>query len=627
MKVLDQTGLQKLTINIKKALNTLTTLTNSKISEIKTINGKDIKGSGNLTLADIGVDGNVCIIVNILPPMDHAVENKLYLVPIAGSGSTKYNEYIYDSTNTQYIKLGEWHPGFTIDNTLSTTSENPIQTKVVTEALNNKVNTSDVVQQTGDSTTSIMSQKAVTDALAEGGTYHDINDDIVAIEGYRFVNYGTQAATNNWITEPIPVIAGHKLHIVCNGDYGTAYPAIFLQSDKTTGAGYVKTSQNGYIFKNNNTEIVTVPDDAAFIRLSNYMPYFTIIDLSSEDIISKVVELQYKVIPSPIQAGQFGVNSDSRWGHTPKIPMLKGEKFIIKITNNEVKGNKDFIVFNHEGEIQRKYNGLGVPENFTAPFDGYFVVGACAGNTGKQVAIEIKKFGAESGGSKKYIPRTIHTCGHSFWVRNGGTYNQYGLTKTVRGFQTIFKEQFSFKGFIDLKYDGNSLGAQSDSDTSSIALKLSSWSGSTGDIYTLDTITNDFKRNISLGTKDDFDNNTGATTYYGALRIFADKVEELSDANTVIVIVSNATHRNQAGYTSTSKNTKGVGLVDYSRALETIAEIKGWHFVDVFAYGGITDENLSEYTVDGLHPNNLGYEQAAKPWIAQLDIIYNQLLG
>lgn len=491
------------------------------------------------------------------------------------------------------------------------------------------VNALPVVQQKGDSTTSVMSQKAVTEALAEGGgsTYNDINDDIVVIEGQRFVNYGTQASANNWITEPIPVIAGHKLHIVCSGDYGTAYPAIFLKSDKTTGAGLIRTSNNGYTFKNNNTEIVTVPEDAAFIRLSNKMPYFTIIDLSTDDIISKVVELQYKVIPSPFQAGKFGENSDSRWGHTPKIPMLKGEKFRIRITNNEIMGRNDFIVFNHEGEIQGKYDGLAVPENFTAPFDGYFVAGACAGGTGKRITFEIKKFGAESGGGKKYIPRTIHTCGHSFWARNGNTYNQYGLTKTVRGFQTIFKEQFAFKDFIDLRYDGHSLGAQSDNDTSSIALKLSSWSGSRGDIYTLDTITNDFKRNISLGTKDDFDNNTGATTYYGALRIFADKVEELSDANAVIVIVSNATHRNQAGYTSTSKNTKGVGLVDYSGALETIAEIKGWHFVDVFAYGGITDENLSKYTVDGLHPNNLGYEQAVKPWIAQLDMIYNQLLG
>ncbi len=41
--------------------------------------------------------------------------------------------------------------------------------KAVTDVLNSKVNTSDVVQQTGDSTTSVMSQKAVTDALSKGG--------------------------------------------------------------------------------------------------------------------------------------------------------------------------------------------------------------------------------------------------------------------------------------------------------------------------------------------------------------------------------------------------------------------------------------------------------------------------
>ena len=209
------------------------------------------------------------------------------------------------------------------------------------------VNALPVVQQTGDSTTSVMSQKAVTEALDKGGgsTYHDINDDIVVIEGQRFKNYGTEAFADNWITEPIPVIAGHKLHIVCSGDYGTAYPAIFLKSDKTTGAGYVRTSDNGYDFKNNNTEIVTVPEDAAFIRLSNKMPYFTIIDLSTEDIISKVVELQYKVIPSPLQAGTFEGYNDSRWGHTPKIQMLKGEKFRIIITNNIIRSKPDLREF------------------------------------------------------------------------------------------------------------------------------------------------------------------------------------------------------------------------------------------------------------------------------------------
>lgn len=175
--------------------------------------------------------------------------------------------------------------------------------------------------------------------------------------------------------------------------------------------------------------------------------------------------------------------------------------------------------------------------------------------------------------------------------------------------------------FVDLKYDGNSLGAQSASDSSSIALKLSSWTGTSCDIWTLDTITNDFKRNIPLGTLDDYNaEEPSALTYYGALRIYRNKVVELSGSS-AIVVVSNATHRNNGGYTSTSTNSAGCKLSDYSNALMCIAEIEGWYFVDVFNYGGITDDNLSYTTIDGLHPNNLGYKLSVKPWIEQLNII------
>ena len=97
----------------------------------------------------------------------------------------------------------------TVDSELSTTSKNPVQNKVVTQALNGKgtyskptggipkadlasevqnslgkadtalqehqdisgkVDKSDIVQTTGQSTTAVMSQKAVTDAIANAIT-------------------------------------------------------------------------------------------------------------------------------------------------------------------------------------------------------------------------------------------------------------------------------------------------------------------------------------------------------------------------------------------------------------------------------------------------------------------------
>ena len=52
----------------------------------------------------------------------------------------------------------------------------------IIEKLNTKVNTSDIVQQTGDSTTSVMSQKAVSDKLAKKADTEQVNNSLYNLE-------------------------------------------------------------------------------------------------------------------------------------------------------------------------------------------------------------------------------------------------------------------------------------------------------------------------------------------------------------------------------------------------------------------------------------------------------------
>ena len=49
-----------------------------------------------------------------------------------------------------------------------------------------------------------------------------------------------------------------------------------------------------------------------------------------------------------------------------------------------------------------------------------------------------------------------------------------------------------------------------------------------------------------MGTTDDYDNNTGYMTFYGALRMFADIVA-LKGGNNAIVVCSNALQRSNQG--------------------------------------------------------------------------------
>ena len=106
---------------------------------VKTINGKSIIGSGNLTLSDIGIDGNIVEIVTDLPDLATAKSNKMYLVPVKNSSEANntYAEYvkINKEGKDSWEKLGEWKAEITVDSTLSD-STNPIQNKAVNTAVN-----------------------------------------------------------------------------------------------------------------------------------------------------------------------------------------------------------------------------------------------------------------------------------------------------------------------------------------------------------------------------------------------------------------------------------------------------------------------------------------------------------
>lgn len=234
--------------------------------------------------------------------------------------------------------------------------------------------------------------------------------------------------------------------------------------------------------------------------------------------------------------------------------------------------------------------------------------------------------------AKIQMKRGIVFLGHSIW-RNDNylvTYKSSGSFVTpftgafrAKGYQTLLQEVFDFPSVAspgpDGGYSGYSLGGINATDSKSIAVVAqqanNGWPSVQNAIWTIDFITNDFKRNVPLGTFADYKNATGPATFYGAVRQLYDKIKALSGSD-VIIVFANALKRNNSDYTSTSKNTVGCTLADYELALLTCAAYNtNWYFVDQNRLSGITDENLPAVTADGLHLNNLGYTMAVQPWI------------
>ena len=91
-------------------------------------------------------------------------EGVMYLVIIPDT--SKYTAYVWE--NSAYRELGVIQMTITIDDELSTTSENPAQNKVITNALNGKANTSHT-----HSASDITSGLAT---VATSGSYNDLSN-------------------------------------------------------------------------------------------------------------------------------------------------------------------------------------------------------------------------------------------------------------------------------------------------------------------------------------------------------------------------------------------------------------------------------------------------------------------
>ena len=169
-KYITDLNLQRFGSNVKKAIKDSETILNTEIGKaktaaqaaaeaaagalkeaqakipkggLKTINGQGLEGSGNLSLADIGIDGEIAKIVAELPKAADAVSNKIYLVKSAASATDNtYAEYIkvVESGTAKWEKIGEWKGYISVDSELSDTSINPVQNKAVKAGITTAVN-------------------------------------------------------------------------------------------------------------------------------------------------------------------------------------------------------------------------------------------------------------------------------------------------------------------------------------------------------------------------------------------------------------------------------------------------------------------------------------------------------
>ena len=253
-----------------------------------------------------------------------------------------------------------------------------------------------------------------------------------------------------------------------------------------------------------------------------------------------------------------------------------------------------------------------------------------------QKAIEILSLRISNiGSTKKVINRGINFIGHSIWQNNGGQ-DKFADNQTLKGYQPRILERFEFtNGWRQHVVSGSHLR------TANFLANVAKLDAKENDIWTLDTFVNEGYNENGVGTYDDFlvhdmDSDVTTLTYMGALGRFAKIVEEKSGQGAIIIASDNlfAPH--------TSDNLRHDNLA----ALIEVCKRQGWYFCSQMTQSGFNQYNYtfltmnggyvegkypvdsSIYEGDGIHPNNVGYSLAVRPWLQILEEIWfrdNQL--
>lgn len=258
-----------------------------KVASVKTINGKSLTGSGNLTLGDLGIDTTLCEVVTTLPEASTAKGGRIYLVKSTASGTDNvYKEYVRLSKNEDlpsgqaglvfyWEQLGEWKANVdltpyvkktelsksavglgNVDNTSD--ANKPIST-ATQAALNNKV---DKVTGKGLSTNDFTAAyKTKLDGITAGANKYSLPTATEgALGGVRAKSIGTPISFDAKTQET--VISGfhsttaksdrlYPVELFYNGRAFVNVP----WTDSNTTYGVATTSNNGLMSSTDKTKL------------------------------------------------------------------------------------------------------------------------------------------------------------------------------------------------------------------------------------------------------------------------------------------------------------------------------------------------------------------------------------
>ena len=221
--------------------------------------------------------------------------------------------------------------------------------------------------------------------------------------------------------------------------------------------------------------------------------------------------------------------------------------------------------------------------------------------------IKTKNFDSSNINAVEWRNAVYCSHGDSITWQDGKAYIQgQHIGETARGYQTILKEKLGLASYDNYGKSGWSMAVVNSNGVVNTITGVASYSYY--DLVTIACGTNDFKLNVPIGTLGQIGDTTfDDTKFYGAYRKAIEYI--LTSKPTIRLVLMTPLQRDNSGYDVNYTNSAGHKLIDYVDAVIALGKMYSLPVVDMYANSGFTKKTLSTYTMDGLHPNDVGYER------------------
>lgn len=413
------------------------------------------------------------------------------------------------------------------------------------------------------------------------------------------INYET---TSN---ENLKLIIGRNDYLLKNNiSFSSFNRAFYLDTDNAIKTSTITTPlASWWILDNTNEFVFQVDTESKWVVVGcgdDYSSY------------AVAVNIQGLANAKVIKMTKDGVVTDIDVGET-RDSAVKGDYITVKINGNIVKftkNNSDWFTIDTitYADIKNRHIGLLHAKTTGGLWScrDFMKLNSIKSPDMVNVNVEIvaKK-------ESVWKDKTFVSLGDSIMWQDGQVYaSGVNQGKIAKGFQSHLKEKLGFASYLNKAVSGRSMAnGTPNGDGTNTTGKTVDYS--TFDLVTIGAGTNDFKLNVPLGSLGDVDDTVFDTnTFYGAYRDLIEFI--IKRKPTIRICLLTPLPRNNGGYNSwNTVNTAGHKLIDYVNAIKEIGEMYSIPVCDMYLNSGFCKWNLGTYTMDGLHPNDFGYEKYA----------------